>query len=1658
MLKKSISIILTVALLMSIYIVAPFSSSAAERGSNEDISGASNDMSVVGTNSFGQMLSSEIGDMQGEQEENDNCVLSIEMDGNTATVEYKSSQDATLVVAIYSDDETQMLASGQIDVAQEEDTAQVTIDIDVMPPYYYLKAYLIDKECYRPICTVYESSLYTQEMQEFLAKSTDDFDAEKVLNLDEDKGNNFAVFSDDVEIIDQVAGVNEVVSADEDSKTYTIENADDSITSLQTGEIFTYAYDDTVLIIKVKSISIDGTTATIHGDEMDLEEAFDYIKIDGSAQITEDNYDESSLDDGLMFDGLSEVSELDDENVNYSQGNRSGDKNDLSPVGIKEPEEFSKKLSATYTFDEHKFEDEYSHGKRQGKIAGSVSVIIDTKIKYFLSLTNYYFEFSVKTTLKFGISLKIQGELIIPFHTFYFMPVVGVVIKLTPSFVIEGSAELQLNASVECTAGFRVTPNGIENLCKSPVLKDEIKLELQLFIGLSLKPSIELFGFIAEASADAKLGVELKVSSSESIENGAISDNSKIHQCVLCFQGDISGKAVLSFELKLLKLEKLKFSASFEYKHKICDIHYSFDYNEFGFSKCSHYKYLTTVKIIDAVDKPIKNATVNGKKTNYQGIATFYLPNGEHQISVESSQGNKSEKIKIEGAPNSITIKTDYYGAAGNIAQLAISDRSSMALTKDGDLYLWGSWGSDSDNVHWFASQNDGSVWSIKRPMKLDLSSANISKGSIKQIGCGYHWGAILLKDGSLYTFGGRSNWGQLGNGTTKGSGIPQRIMDNVKSICVSESVGMAITNDNKLFMWGGNSDGNFCIGTSSSVLSPVKVMDNVKFANTDGSYHLAIKTDGTLYGWGRRYELRYYSTMSGSYTVKIIDQPHKILENVRFAQRYGTLADKYTYAAIKEDGSLYMWGDNSYGQLGIGNYTKQTNPVFVSSNISQIKIHGFYTTVTAMDYSGNLYTWGDGSAAYNRLGDGTSGSRSRPKVIMSNVASFAAYYTHTLVLTNEGKILGYGDNASYELGDGTNEERKNVIVECLLTKTVSTSSTKAIASVGADGDTGADDPEINTDSPVVKTMNFSNLTPSKVYNVYSVADKTEDYLISQQNLKYINQVVTDENGSISLDYIPTETIENSYEFAVSLEQIDIDGMRIVDSEYTYTGEEQYYLPLVLNGDDLLEIGKDYIITGQPYATNPGEYSVEIVGKGLYKGSVSETFVISSANINGAIISLASDYLTYDGTEKEPELSITYRGLDLTENVDYTVTYRNNINAGTAYADIEGLGNYSGSTTYSFSIQPVYLDESCLSPNVIDYQLYNRESLVPDIKVVYNGKELIKGADYEIDCYSDETYGYVDVYAYGKGNYSGWMRVNIRGDIDQDSRVTGRDLVLLQHYLNSTPEEREGLWLSIEAADVNADGEINDSDVSALREILKTYRVSEDIRPENTGSDSNIKKISISSDEASVGDTISVPITIDNNRGFSYLRMSFNYDESILAFLNAENGEVSDSIFSNNKNIVFWNTDDDISESGRLVTMKFMVLEDADSYDIQYKCSECYNSNRNYIVAELSNDTVEVIDPSTCNHIDEDNNNICDICGTFLSMIIGDADGDGQVNILDATIIQQYLAFYTVKDPENVLKCGDIAGDGLDIVDATLIQRYLALFTVPYRIGEPINS
>jgi hypothetical protein len=86
-----------------------------------------------------------------------------------------------------------------------------------------------------------------------------------------------------------------------------------------------------------------------------------------------------------------------------------------------------------------------------------------------------------------------------------------------------------------------------------------------------------------------------------------------------------------------------------------------------------------------------------------------------------------------------------------------------------------------------------------------------------------------------------------------------------------------------------------------------------------------------------------------------------------------------------------------------------------------------------------------------------------------------------------------------------------------------------------------------------------------------------------------------------------------------------------------------------------------------------------------YTGQIFKTFTIYPTNISNAAISNI-EAQTYSGSEIKPKPTVTFDGNILTENVDYTLSYENNINMGTASVTISGLGNFTGSVTKTFSI------------------------------------------------------------------------------------------------------------------------------------------------------------------------------------------------------------------------------------------------------------------------------------------------------------------------------------------------------------------------------------
>ena len=134
----------------------------------------------------------------------------------------------------------------------------------------------------------------------------------------------------------------------------------------------------------------------------------------------------------------------------------------------------------------------------------------------------------------------------------------------------------------------------------------------------------------------------------------------------------------------------------------------------------------------------------------------------------------------------------------------------------------------------------------------------------------------------------------------------------------------------------------------------------------------------------------------------------------------------------------------------------------------------------------------------------------------------------------------------------------------------------------------------------------------------------------------------------------------------------------------TYNGNQQKPGVTVKYNGVALSSGRDYVLS---YGTNieVGTGSVTVTGTGGYKGSLTKSFTINPANISVAsIASIPSQ--AYTGGAITPALTITHNGSTLREGTDYRAYYSNNKNKGTATVRIQGLRNFTGETTRTFSI------------------------------------------------------------------------------------------------------------------------------------------------------------------------------------------------------------------------------------------------------------------------------------------------------------------------------------------------------------------------------------
>ena len=235
----------------------------------------------------------------------------------------------------------------------------------------------------------------------------------------------------------------------------------------------------------------------------------------------------------------------------------------------------------------------------------------------------------------------------------------------------------------------------------------------------------------------------------------------------------------------------------------------------------------------------------------------------------------------------------------------------------------------------------------------------------------------------------------------------------------------------------------------------------------------------------------------------------------------------------------------------------------------------------------------------------------------------------------------------------------------------------------------------------------------------------------------------------------------------------NIENTTVQVNDVEYNGKAQTPTISVYFGDiGLLRENTDYTLK---YAnnTNVGQASVTITGKNnYYQGTKTVYFNILPKNIENAGITVAN--VTYNASEQKPNVTVKDkdRNVNLVKNKDYTVTYQNNVNAGTASVIITGINNYTGTAMQSFTVST--LDITKAKINAIPNQSYVGASVTPVPTITYANRQLTNGVDFTITYSNNNVPGTGKATITGIGNFKGSkdLTFKIVGDISK-ATVTG---------------------------------------------------------------------------------------------------------------------------------------------------------------------------------------------------------------------------------------------------------------------------------------------
>lgn len=1229
---------------------------------SENISTSDPQTVVSGESPVGNLLGETLSDSAAAQS-SDYVICSVRMEGTKAVVEYSAKENCTILVGLYDDGYSKMLASGKAEVSCDSEIATIPIDTKTLPEYFAIKVFIIETDTLRPLAEAYESDYYTREMQVFLSKTTDDFEADRVLQLSDSKKTNFLVYNKNVIVSDNAY---DDFTYDEETGTYTFTQYHEEIDNLSEDQLFAFSDGEQDYVFKMVSIDNDDDSRMIvHTKATNLEEAFEFVRIENNFEA-----DQFEMKKGSQSSGVSEPVCV--ESVS-SDLNSDGSAGSVQRVLDKDVE---KKVSMKQEFKLDVGDDENSI---KGKLALSMNGycnIYNSSEKRCIDFS-YDYDMSGDLTFKMAKEMKFSlGDWSVPVAYGAFK------IGFSPSVTFSGS--LSLTASFDINSGrlhVRAMPFNNEKTAKAPKIEAlKVTAAIDLGVDIDFNPYVALLDkSLLSAELKCKVGLHLTANMASSATYTAEIIKEK-HDCKACLSGSLAWTYSMSASVTFANNYSLSCDDFIDVEHKICDFYLRLDDMEFGIGECPHKSYLVSLKVRNTEGELLGNTQLklNDKITlitDENGIAKQMIPAGYYDVSCYYNKTPYSYGLVVDKPMcRTITLGSEVM----TVEQMMVSSDGKYTYEINEDELTCSLTGINVNDAN------------IILPTELDGMQV-IKLGNNNSIKCPETVTSIIVPSSVTFI----ADYAFYGNKSLKKIQLPGTLT------CIDYKAFYNCTALENIYIpnsvtWIGSSAFEGCTS-----LKKIHLPVNEEFTQLlSRTFYNCTSLQSVIVP--EYIDYINDSCFAECKKMSYIKLPKQMKAFNGSVFRGSGIVSLNLPSGITEIPGSFCWDchDLTYVTIPDG-VTKVCDSAFYFTNIHDVKLpasmekvesYGFGIAVTSVTLPNDLeYTdfsfvnydgWLGGDIEYKKF---AVVREEKPEVTDNThvLVDCGDYFEEELELDNAGKVFSdpdgeitvvYSDyhndwaNISIALvgNDGTwyqyiintkcgKQINATVKVSDVLANTkvdgvhtpvpniknisewyVKSFNGAKLRGVILESSVEFDEQDLETPVPVERELEadvsasdveiddeivefftvdrrYTGLVPDEIYNFYYVKsfDKSPRDMISSANMIYVSQTRSDKEGNAVVSF--ANDVSGFKTFAVPMHQQDISTAQVTVPSLTYTGKDLYPQPVVtLNGKTLKE-GKNYYLSGDFIAVDKGTYTFEICGMGLYTGTTSAKYTVSDS-------------------------------------------------------------------------------------------------------------------------------------------------------------------------------------------------------------------------------------------------------------------------------------------------------------------------------------------------------------------------------------------------------------------------------------------------------------